>query len=496
MEIVRFLQDPQSYPHETTAEIKHLETHISHVFLCGDYAYKMKKPLDLGFLDFTSLAKRKYYCEEELRLNSIFAPEIYLDVLPIYEKEGQFSFEQEGKVVEYVLKMRQFEQEQILSSKVEKGTISHDLLTELAQKLAGIHQKADSDQEISSFASVENIRKIADQNFAQTQDYIGTCISQQRFEQIQEFTLHFLDKHQTLFESRQQSGKIRECHGDLHLNNICVYNGEIQFFDRIEFNKEYRNIDVVYDLAFLIMDLHYRKEHRAATTVMNEYFEHSGDYEGAALLSFYACMRAYIRGKVTSFRLNDPEINEQEKEAVIAEAKAYFELAASYAAPEQTAIWITSGLSGSGKSTVARKIAAQKTFLIIRSDALRKHLTGVPLYEKGPQDIYNSEVSQATYDKLIQLADFLTGFGVSVLLDARFDKIKWRTRAMKLALQRELEFKIVYCKAAPRELKRRLQQRTTDVSDASASLIDQQSKTFEDFTQEEKEFILEASAIS
>lgn len=493
MEILAFLKDPNSYPHETAKEIKHLETHISHIFLCGEYAYKLKKNLDLGFLDFTSLEKRKFYCEEELRLNSIFAPEIYLEVIPIYEKDGAFSFHQKGQVVEYLLKMKEFEQDLILSNIVEKGEFTADLFTELAQKLAQIHQKADSNEEISSYASASHIQKIADQNFTQTRKYLGSCISNESFERIREFTLNFIDKNESLFTGRQKSGKIRECHGDLHLNNICLFKGKIQFFDRIEFNKEFRNIDVVYDLAFLIMDFHFRKQSGIATRVQNEYFEQTGDYEGAALLSFYACLRAYIRGKVTAFRLDNSENTESEKEAITAEAKAYFELAESYAKSEKAKLWITCGLSGSGKSTVARRIAAKKPFLIIRSDALRKHITGVPLYEKGPERIYNSEISRTTYDKLIDLAEYLTGFGVSVLLDAKFDKRKWRSKAMKLAKQKQLDYKIVYCKADPDELKNRLIERSVDVSDADASLIDQQVRSFEGFSSEEEGYVLDAA---
>ncbi|MCZ4408165.1 AAA family ATPase [Cryomorphaceae bacterium 1068] len=491
MEIVDFLKDSESYPHETNADIKHLETHISHVYLCGDYAYKMKKSLDLGFLDFTSLEKRKFYCEEELRLNSIFAPELYLEVVPIYEKDGQFSFQQKGRVVEYVLKMKEFEQEQILSRIVERGDFTAELFTELAQKLARLHQKGVSSEEINSFASVGNIRKIALQNFAQTDKYKGKCISEKSFERIQKFTLNFINEHKVLFDARRQSGKIRECHGDLHLNNICLYKGEILFFDRIEFNEEFRNIDVVYDLAFLVMDLHFRKQFSLATRVINEYFEQSGDYEGAALLNFYAGMRAYIRGKVISFRSDNSEITDQEKDENRAEARAYFDLAESYATDQKAKLWITSGLSGSGKSTVARRIAAEKQFLIIRSDALRKHLTGVPLYEKGPEQIYNSEISQATYNKMIELADFLSSFGISVILDARFDNRKMRSKAMNLAEKKQLDFKIVYCQADPQVLKRRLDQRSGDVSDADASLIDQQIETFEDFSREENGYLFD-----
>lgn len=490
MKILRFLKDPDSYPHETAKKINHHETHISHVFLCGEYAYKMKKDLDLGFLDFSSLEKRKYYCEEELRLNSIFAPELYLEVVPVYEKDGQFNFQEKGKVAEYLVKMREFDQDNIFSSIVEREDFSLDLFTELAQKLARMHEKADSNPEISSFASVAHIRKIADQNFEQTTKYIGQCISKKSFERIQAFTWDFIDQHQSLFEKRQKSGKIRECHGDLHLNNICLYKDKILLFDRIEFNKEFRNIDVVYDLAFLIMDLHFRKQPGVATRIVNEYFEQTGDYKGAALLSFYACMRAYIRGKVTSLRLDN---NGQDKEAIKEEAEAYFDLAESYAESEKAKLWITTGLSGSGKSTVARKIAAKKSFLIIRSDALRKHLMGVPLYEKGPEHIYQPEVSHTTYNKLIELADFLTGFGVSVLLDAKFDKRKWRSKARQLAVEKQLDFKIIYCKAPPDELKRRLKQRSDDVSDSDVSLIDQQVNTFEDFSAEEKGYVVDAS---
>lgn len=493
MEMLRFLTNPKSYPHETTAEIKHIETHISHIFLCGDYAYKLKKALDLGFLDFTTLVKRKFFCTEELRLNSIFAPDLYLDVIPVYKEDGEFTFREKGKTVEYLVKMRQFDQEQIFSSIVERKAFSIELFTDLARELARIHQKAKSGPEISRYASAAHTGEVAEQNFAQTREYIGKCISQESFDRIQKFTLNFLDSHKSLFKKRQESQKIRECHGDLHLNNICIYKGEIQFFDRIEFNKEFRNIDVVYDLAFLYMDLQYKKQYIAANRLKNEYFEQSGDYEGAALLAFYACTRAYIRGKVTAFRLNDTEANAQEKEDIVAEAKAYFDLAESYATPEKPALWITAGLSGSGKSTAARKIAAKKQFLIIRSDAIRKHLCGISLHEKGPQHIYDSETSRTTYEKLIHLAEFLTPFGVSVILDARFDKRKWRAEAMKLAAERSLNFRIVYCTAPPAELKERLKQRSGDVSDADASLIDSQITTFEDFSPEEEAQLFDPS---
>jgi len=493
MKILEFLTNPKSYPHPTSAKIRHLETHISHIFLCGEYAYKLKKGLDLGFLDFTSLEKRKFYCEEELRLNSIFAPEIYLDVVPIYKHEGQLSFQKDGEVVEYLLKMREFNQEDIFSSIVERDDFSTDLFTELAQKLARVHQKAASNAAISAYASPENIRKIADQNFAQTHQYIGRCLSKVSFERIRKFTLSFIEENDLLFKSRQESGRIRECHGDLHLNNICIYKGEIQFFDRIEFNKEFRNIDVIYDLAFLIMDLHHKNQRALATRVMNEYLEQTGDYKGAALLSFYASLRAYIRGKVTSFRLNNVDISPEEKDNIIEEATSYFDLAESYAAKKKPGLYITCGLSGSGKSTVARRIAAKEEFMIIRSDAMRKHLTAVPLYEKGPESIYKSEVSVATYNKLIELADFLTDYGVSVLLDAKFDKKELRSRALELAERKNLNFKILYCHASPDELKNRLRERAGDVSDADASLIDRQVKDFDDFSPKEKKYIWEAT---
>ena len=311
--LIQQMLQPDFYPHPVQEPIQLLQTHISYVFLTGEYAYKVKKPTNFGFLDFTSLEKRRHFCHEELRLNRRLSPDLYLAVLPIVESTGEYQFGTEGAVQtvsEYALKMRQFPQDMLLSQLFQDGKLTPKIVQQLAMQVATFHASAVTSSEVTAYGSVASVQQVDSNNHAISTPFIGTSQTQQQQDETHAFTTPFFEQHADWFEQRQVEGKIRECHGDLHLNNVCLYQDNIQIFDCIEFNQEFRNIDVIYDVAFMVMDLQFRGRVDLANLFLNTYLEQTGDYQGAALLPLYLSMRAYIRGNVNSLALNDPAISD------------------------------------------------------------------------------------------------------------------------------------------------------------------------------------------
>jgi uncharacterized protein len=260
--VVQMLQ-PQFYPHPVQEPIHLVQTHISYVLLTGDYAYKVKKPVNFGFLDFTTLEKRQYCCQEELRLNRRLSPTLYLDVLPIMEAAGHYALapDKTGTVVDYTLKMRQFDQATLFSHLFQAGQLTATQLRSLASLLAAFHAKADTNAEIRANGTVAAIRAVETNNYALSEPFIVRTQTQAQYDETRAFTTQFLTQHPDWFERRQTQDKIRDCHGDLHLNNVCLYQGQIQIFDCIEFNTAFRHIDVIYDVAFMVMDLAFQGRH-------------------------------------------------------------------------------------------------------------------------------------------------------------------------------------------------------------------------------------------
>ena len=292
---------PEFYDHPVTKPIQLLQTHISFVLLTGSYAYKVKKPMNFGFLDFSTLEKRKYFCEEELRLNRRLAPDLYLSVLPIIETDGKYHFDKTGTgtPVEYAIAMPEFAQEDLLIEMFTSGRLTADHVKQIGEQLAAFHQNALTNDHINSFGTMESVRAVANDNYASTESYIGIAQTQAQLDQTRNYTEQFFVENAALFSDRITKGKVRECHGDVHLKNICLYQDQIQIFDCIEFNEPFRNSDVLYDAAFLLMDLQARGRKDLANIFLNTYLERTGDYEGAVLLPLHCSMRAYIRAKVT-----------------------------------------------------------------------------------------------------------------------------------------------------------------------------------------------------
>jgi len=473
------LRDPATYPDPATA-IEHLETHISHVFLAGDYAYKLKKAVDFGFLDFTTLEKRRHACLEEVRLNQRLAPEWYLGVVPVcrgpeghrIRLDGCSRTEQEA---EPIVRMKRLPQDGLLDRLATAGRLEINLMDDIARQLAVFHAQAERGVEIERCGSVESIRAPAIQNFNQTRPYIGRVIEPERHRLLHDTTEAFLANHAKRFVSRQQAHCIVDGHGDLHLRNMCLAGDRVVIFDCIEFNPVLRAGDVMSDIAFLTMDLDHRALPAHGNRFLNEYLEQSGDYSGLPLLDFYQAYRACVRAKVSCF--------EAEQDAAIArEAAAYFALAERYFTPRTGGLLITCGLSGSGKSTLARDAARELNGIVVRSDAVRKHLAGLPLTQRGGDSLYTPAMTADTYAALRRHGRVIVESGRWTILDAVHGHRSERAAAAALAQELGVPFGILYCEAPPEELRQRLARRTAEgpnISDANVTVLEKQIGFFE-----------------
>lgn len=487
--LIQAMLEPGFYPHPVQDPIQLIQTHVSYIFLTGDYAYKMKKPVNFGFLNYGTLALREHFCQEELRLNQRGAKPLYIEVLTIQSGNG-FKFGDEGEIVEYVLKMRQFPQENLFSSQFEQGKLTEEDLEKLGKIVADFHSESYTDDYILSFGEIPKIRQAIDENYAQTDKYVGIVQSPEQFAATKEYTDNFFEGRKNIFASRVEKKLIRECHGDLHLRNICIYQDEILLFDCIEFNEPFRFVDVMYDIAFAVMDIEARGRKDLANAFLNTYIEETGDWEGLQVLPLYLSRQAYVRAKVTSFLLDDPNISETDKKEAGKTASDYYTLAYKYTQIKQGKITLMSGLSGSGKSTTAKKIARETSAIHIRSDAVRKHLAGIKLTEKGSNEVYSAEMTEKTYNRLLELGIMLAKQGFSVILDAKYDRRNLREKVIKTADAENIPLEIVYCHVSEEILRDRLNKRTGDIADATADLITSQLANWEDFTEEEKQLLV------
>ena len=327
-QIVDALMKPGAYD-EDVGSIELVQTHISFVFLTKTFVYKVKKAVGFGFLDFTTLEKRRFFCEKELELNRRLCGDMYLEVVPINRAEA-IRIKGAGETVEYAVKMKRMPQETMLSKLLEENKVDDTLVDNIAKTIADFHSKAETNSRISELGSLAVIETNWTENFEQTEEYVSKTISTEEFKLIRGRVEDFMKKNVPLFEKRIAEGKIRDCHGDIHSGNIFVAD-RFYIFDAIEFNERFRYSDVASDVAFLAMDLDYKERTDLSNFFVEKYMQYSGDQELAKLLPFYKCYRAYVRGKVTSFKLKDPNVSNQDKKTARKEAKEYFKLACSYA---------------------------------------------------------------------------------------------------------------------------------------------------------------------
>ena len=322
------LLNPEAYPHNPR-KIELVQTQMSFVFLTGDYVYKVKKPVDLGYLDYTTLEQRHFFCNQELELNRRLCPDAYLAVVPIVEEKDELRIEGQGKAIEYAVKMEQLPHNRMMDVLLPQGQVTREMIARVAERLVSFHQKAETNQRIAAFGKLDVIRQNTDENFAQTEKYVGISIAPAEYSRIKNYTEDFMQSNVSLFDKRLKEGRVRDCHGDLHAAHICFIDG-ICIYDCIEFNERFRYSDVASEIAFLAMDLDRYQQAALSQHLVNTYVELSNDEGLLKLLNFYKCYRAYVRGKVESFELDDPYIPGEEKAKVLTDAQGYFQLAESY----------------------------------------------------------------------------------------------------------------------------------------------------------------------
>jgi aminoglycoside phosphotransferase family enzyme len=327
-QVVEALMKPEAYD-EKTGKVEMVQTHISFVFLISKFVYKVKKAVDFGFLDFTTLEKRRFFCEKELELNRRLCGDMYLEVVSV-NRSNVIRIKGGGETVEYAVKMKRMPQEKMLSKLLEKNKVDNKLIDRIAKAVVEFHAKAETSRRISEFGSSAVIETNWKENFDQTREFAGRTLSTRNFRLIRARIEDFMKRNESLFEKRMAEGQVRDCHGDIHSGNIFV-TGRIYIFDAIEFNERFRYSDVASDVAFLAMDLDLKERPDLSNFFVERYIEYSGDHELTKLLPFYKCYRAYVRGKVISFKLEDPSLSDEEKISAAKEAKAYFRLVSTYA---------------------------------------------------------------------------------------------------------------------------------------------------------------------
>jgi len=470
--LLNALQNPAMFDHDVES-FQLIETHISWVILTGPYAYKIKKPMDFGFLDFTTLEKRKHFCQEELRLNRRLAPELYLDLLPLYGDENNPSFTGEGEVQEYVIKMRQFSQDHLLNNLLAQGELTRDHIGEVADQVADFHARTEVAGADSHFGEPEQVMFPVQQNFDQIRPLLTEKTDLQQLDQIEAWAQDTFTLLIPTFEERKAQGKVRACHGDLHLGNITLFNDKIRLFDCIEFNDDFYWIDVMREAAFFIMDLEDRGEDYFANQFLNAYLELTGDYPGLKLLNFYKSYYAMVRAKVGLFQLFNESISDEDRQAVLKQYRSYTGLAEHYMEIPCRCLMLMHGYSGSGKSTVGNTLMEHLHLVRLRSDVVRKQLFGEQQNNSDDLNagIYSKEASDQTFQNLRDTAATILQSGNSALIDATFLNTGYRDLFHELSEEQGVPLQIVSCTLDDAMTRERLTAREAEQQDASDATV-------------------------
>ena len=478
MTIITALQNPAAYSHPVT-QIELIETHISWVLLTGDYAYKIKKPVRFDFLDFSSLEKRHFYCQEELRLNQRLAPDLYLQVVAITGDETNATINGNGQIIDYAVQMRQFPTENVLSNQ----TVSTAMIDALADLIAKFHTQAKMAEPASDYGSLAMIEHYGLSNFKNIQPLLHTPEQIAQLKRLQHWYTQELSLKTPLIQQRKAQGFIRECHGDLHLGNIVLFHGKVTPFDGIEFNPALHWIDVIDEIAFLVMDLKERGLNQLAYRCLNRYLSRTGDYQGLGLLNYYLVYRALVRAKVALLSWQ-----QHQETHYLNDYQNYADLAERFMQTKPAALIITHGFSGSGKSTLSAKLAEQFGWIQLRSDVERQRL-----FANTGQNIYSTEKTEQTYQQLAKLASEILNAGFSVIVDATFLKKQQRQLFQDLAVKLQVVVMILDVKASLEELTQRISQRQntgTDVSEATLEVLQQQLINAEPLSEEEQQYVI------
>lgn len=499
-ELLAHLTNPAFYPHPVD-KVEVRETHISWVFLAGDFAYKLKKPVDFGFLNYTSKEVRQKYCQLELELNQRLAPQLYLEVLPLTGSPSEPQINGEGEVFDYLLKMQRFDDSQLLANLEEKGKLKEEHLLQLIEDLAEFHLSLAPGEppEIASkkLGSPEVVWPLLEQNFDQIKPFLTKAEDLAQLERIKVWTQDTFQRLQPLMQERVAMGFIRPCHGDLHLGNTTLHQGKVIAFDCIEFNLELRWLDTTSDLGFLIMDLESRGQASLAQLSLNHYLELTGDYQSLALLNLYKSFRALVRAKICLFNLSQPDLSETAKQDIFTNYYKYAALAESYTEFSTPYLLITHGFSGSGKSTLTKEVVKQLNGIRIRSDVERKRLYSfAPTAKTNHQQeldagIYTPEATAKTYAELTRLANLVLRACYPVTLDATNLKLAQRQQLVEVAQSLGLASLIISMGASEDTLRRRIAKRLAtavenkEASEANLEVLEQQLANHDPLTEEE-----------
>ncbi len=493
-QIVKALSNPQAYAHATDA-ITVVETHISWVFITKLWVYKVKKTLDLGFLDFSTLEKRRHFCYEELRLNRRLCPEIYHSVVPIVHTGETFLVDAEGgEIVDYAVKMVRFDRTMELDRMLAQKLLTEEHINTLAHLIAAFHTGLASVPAETGFGHPDNLVKPMLHNFNSMEPVIS---GKDKIEQLALLKKLTIQEHQRLYPlllRRKHDGFIRQCHGDMHTGNMVLWNKKLLIFDCIEFNETLSNIDVISDLAFLFMDLEHGGEPELAWRLLNNYVMETGDYAALPLLGFYALYRAMVRAKVTAIRY-EQTVDAVQSETILNEHRSYIAHALSSIRTKQPILIITFGVSGSGKTVVSGNIAQKLHGIHIRSDIERKRLAGLKPLERNQERnaLYSEEISLQTYRRLLDVATICLKAGISIIVDATFLKRCHRKMFMELAKELKAPCRILHCYALESVLMERVRNRAlmdNDASDADTEVLMMQFERQEMLTEGEKKIAI------
>lgn len=485
-----------SFPHPV-GELHLLETHVSWVILTGAWAYKVKKTVQFDFLDYSTVEQRRKCCQLELEINRVWAPEIYQDVVPLIEQgqhlrvgQAEASLASGERIADYAVRMRQFPQSALLLEQLRSGAITPAQMEPLAKQLVELHRRVDPVEgavDLVQRSSIEPVRE----NIAFLLEQLSPeAPDRARIERLNTWTEQAILNLLPLMQARAQAGRVRNCHGDLHLNNLLYLGSEFVPFDGIEFSDALRQIDVISELAFLTMELSEHNYRQHAHRLVNCYLEESTDYQGLRLLPYYLVYRALVRVKVDLIRQQQTAGDRSAgRTGLSAAGRAYLAFAEQVVQPTRPQLWVTHGLSGSGKSTAALALVDHRGFLRLRSDVVRKQLAGLAPLDRPPApqlpSLYAEKMTRRTYQQLYDQAQEVLAAGFSVVVDAAFLMRHQRDAFAVLAREQGVKFHILHCQSTSEELQRRIRTRTDDPSDATVAVLQQQIRTTQTLAEDE-----------
>ena len=490
--LIEALSDPAAYP-EPVGAVEVRQTHISAVFLAGTHAYKVKKPVDLGFVDYSTLEKRRHFCDEEVRLNRRLAPEVYRGVVAVTRDGGAIRMggEGEGEVVEWAVEMERLPDDATLRAHLRREDLGSEALEELAGRIAAFHASAEGGDDIAASGRFDVVGRNARENFEQAGSQVGDTVSPEVFERLRALTEEALARLRTVIEGRAARGVPRDTHGDLRLGHVYRFPGrrppaDWVVVDCIEFNERFRHADPVADMAFLAMDLTRLGRKDLARVFAGAYFRASGDAEGRALLPFYAAYRAAVRGKVEGMKAREAEVPASDRAEARARSRAYWLLALGELedSGRRPCLVLVGGLPGSGKSTLARDLAGPARFTVIRSDEVRKELASGAEHSTMTGGfgggIYTPEWNERTYGECLRRAERLILRGDRVLVDANFREEARRRLFLEAATCWGVPGVLLLCRADPDVVRARLGGRRDDASDADWSIYQEAARRWEE----------------